>query len=363
MNRILIVDDERLIRSSLTKLIEGLGEELNVVSGTASNGVEALDWLETNYADMCITDVRMPKMDGLELIGEINERYPWMTCIVVSSYDEFEYIKKSMRLGAVDYVLKPVNRQVLNEAVVRSYDKINESRYDYVSSLMLKKLPHHRTMLERWLEQVRTVQYDTMPLMVVDTLDMLEGWIGQEFYYLNPLAMAWLSLVSEELKKEKLDIHLEEGKDLGLGERTIPKSKLRSYFRLCAVRRLEEGANLLFDVSRAAKDQPSRKTIDDVKQYIHEHFAEKLTLQELAEIGMVSRNYIAILFKKTTGTTIWNYLVSVRMQKARELLLNTPKKVYEISSEVGYENSVHFSQLFKEHFGLSPAEYKKRMES
>jgi two-component system response regulator YesN len=362
MNRILIVDDERLIRSSLQKVIES-HSDIHVVAGVAVDGVDALQWLDSYYADMCITDVRMPKMDGLELIRTINEKHPWISCIVVSSYDDFNYIKESLQLGAVDYVLKPVDRNTLHTAINRSYEKINRSRYDYASRLMLKKLPHHRDMLDRWIEQVRTVQYDTMPLMVVDTLDMLESWTGDEFYYLNWLSMAWLGLVSEELTKENLAITLEEGKDLGLGEHTIPIDKLRSYFRLCAVRRLEEGANRLFDVSRAAKDQPYRKATDDVKSYINEHYAEKITLQEVADVAVVSRNYVAILFKKSTGTTIWSYLVSVRMQKARELLLNTPMKVYEIANEVGYENSVHFSQLFKEHFGLTPAEYKKRMES
>lgn len=362
MNRILIVDDESLIRSSLTKVIEGISD-IHLVSGTASHGEDALEWLEEHYADMCITDVRMPKMDGLALIERINELYPWMSCIVVSSYDEFSYVQQSLKLGAVDYVLKPVNRQTLGEAINRSYGKITDSRADFVSRLLLKKLPHHMDMLERWVEQIRTVQYATMPLLVVDTLDLLEGWIGDDFYYLNLLSMAWLELVNEELRKEKLEIVLEEGKDLGLGERTIARSKLRSYFRLCAVRRLEEGANRLFEASREAKDQPTRKVVEDVKAYIEEHYADKITLQELADIAMVSRNYVAILFKKVTGNTIWNYLVSVRMIRAREMLLNTQKKVYEIASDVGYDNSVHFSQLFKEHYGLSPAEYKKRMEA
>src|SRR5690606_34743242 len=133
--------------------------------------------------------------------------------------------------------------------------------------------------------------------------------------------------------------------------------KRRSYYRLCAVRRLEEGAQLLFHTSRELQDNPSRKVIEDVKAYIEAHYNRKLTLQELADVADVSRNYIATLFRKTTGETIWNYLVTIRMRKARELLLGTTMKVYEIASSVGYENSVHFSQLFKEHYGLSPAEY------
>ncbi|MBW5444814.1 response regulator [Cohnella sp. CFH 77786] len=362
MNRILIVDDEPLIRSSLSKVIEDLSD-IHLVSGTVSNGEEAMDWLGQYYADMCITDVRMPKMDGLELIRRINLQYPWVTCIVVSSYDDFGYVQQSLKLGAADYVLKPVSREALHEAILRTHGKSSESRFDYASRLMLKRLPHHMDMLERWVRQIRTAQYETLPLLVVDTLEMLESWIGGQYHYLSMLAMEWLGLVKEELSKEKLEIELEEGIDSGLGDVTIPHEKLRSYYRLCAVRRLEEGAGRLCETRAAAGDQPTRKAVEAVKRYIDRHYAEKITLQELADEAMVSRNYIAILFKKATGHTIWNYLVSIRMSKARELLLQTHKKVYEIAGDVGYDNSVHFSQLFKEHFGLAPAEYKKRMES
>ncbi|MBO9598661.1 MAG: response regulator [Cohnella sp.] len=362
MNRILIVDDERLIRFSLNKVIDQIGDN-NIVAGLAEDGENALAWLSRYYADLCITDVRMPKVNGLELLRTINERYPWMYCIVVSSYDDFSYIQQSMQLGAVDYVLKPVDRELLRQAINRSREKIARSRYDFAHALMLKRLPHHRGMLDKWIEQVKTVQSETLPIMVVDTLDMLESWVGRDVYHLNMLAMAWLEVVNEELKKEKLDVVFEEGEDIGLGEAAIPVERLRSYFRLCAVRRLEEGANLLLGGSKAAKDNPNRRVTEDVKKYIDDNYAKKLTLQELADAAWVSRNYIAILFKKTTGMTIWSYLVMVRMQKARDLLLHTPLKVYEIAGRVGYENSVHFSQLFKETYGLAPAEYKKRMES
>lgn len=361
MNRILIVDDERLIRSSLNKIIDQI-EGGNVVSGLAEDGDSALAWLSRHYADLCVTDVRMPKVNGLELIKSINERYPWMYCIVVSSYDDFSYIQQSLQLGAVDYVLKPVDRELLRQAINRSRDKIRRSRYDHAHSLILKKLPHHRDLLIRWIEQVKTVRSDTMPMMVVDTLETLESWVGADVYHLNLLAMVWLEVVNEELKKEKLDVVLDEGDDIALGEAVLPIERMRSYFRLCAVRRLEEGANLLLDGSKAVKDQPGRKATEDVKKYIDVHYASKITLQELADAAWVSRNYIAILFKKATGMTIWNYLVRVRMEKARELLLHSPLKVYEIANRVGYENSVHFSQLFKETYGLAPAEYKKRME-
>ncbi|QJD87320.1 response regulator transcription factor [Cohnella herbarum] len=361
MIRVLLVDDEPLIRTSLTSKVESQSEE-TVVSGTAANGAKALEWLAEHYADLCVTDVKMPVMDGLELIGRMKAEYPWMSAVVVSSYDEFEYAKTSLRLGAVDYIVKPVDQEQLNGVLSRVAGEIAEKRRAEAAMLLVRHLPHHQELLQRWVRQIRTVQLETMPLLVVDTLDALESLIGDRFYLLNSLSMAWLGLVVEELSKEKLVIELREGKDLGLGDKTIPLGKVRSYFRLCAVRRLEEGSNRIFEVTGALLDHPSRRAVKEVKAFIGANYGEKLNLQELADRVAISRNYFAQLFKQETGTTIWNYLVQIRMGKARELLLGMDKKVYEIASEVGYDNSVHFSQLFKEYYGLTPAEYKKRME-
>lgn len=361
MFRVLIADDEHLIRSSLTSKIEQFSEE-TVVSGLAANGVKALEWLEEHYADICVTDVKMPLMGGLDLIAKVNERYPWMISVVVSSYDEFEFAKTSMQLGAIDYIIKPVDQEQLNGALARAIGEVSSQRRAEAAMLFMRSIPHHQDMLQRWVLQIQTVQLETLPLLVVDTLDMLESLAGDRFYLLNPLSMAWLEMIVEELKKEKVKIELQEGKDLGLWEKTILHDKVRSYFRLCAVRRLEEGAQRIFAVTQAVKDQPSRRAIEEVKAFINEHYADKLNLQEIADRVAISRNHFAHLFKQETGTTVWNYLIQIRMGKARELLLGTDKRIYEIAHDVGYDNSVHFSQVFKEQFGLTPAEFKKRME-
>ncbi|MDR6554852.1 response regulator [Paenibacillus qinlingensis] len=361
MLRVLIVDDEPLIRESLSSKVEQYSEE-TVVAGTAANGAIALKWLDAHYADICLTDMKMPIMGGLELIGRVNERYPWMTTLVVSSYDEFDFAKSSMRLGALDYIIKPVDQQQLDGALARAAQEVSSRRRAEASIQLMRSLPHHQSMVRRWINQMQTVQFETLPLLVVDTLDMLESLAGERFYLLNPLSMAWLEMIVEELKKEKVRIELHEGKDLGLWEKTIPQEKVRSYFRLCAVRRLEEGAYRIFAVSKAMKDHPTRRAVEEVKDFVGKHYAEKLNLQEIADQVAISRNHFAQIFKQETGTTVWSYLIQIRMGKAREMLLGTDKKVYEIANAVGYDNSVHFSQVFKEQFGLTPAEFKKRME-
>ncbi|RAV01451.1 response regulator [Paenibacillus sp. YN15] len=362
MQRVLVVDDSHLIRSSIAKSVERFSDTV-VVSGTAGNGQEALEWLERHYADLCITDVRMPVMDGLALISELGRRYPWMLSIVVSSYDEFDYAKMSIELEAIDYILKPVDQTKLNKALEKSVAKLQAGRLQQAGELFIRKLPHHRMVMNKWLEHIQTLRTETMPLLIVDTLELLKDWVGEKYYLLNALSMCWLQTVVEELHDSKLAIELEEGTDLGLGDKRIETANIRFYFRLCAVRRLEEGAHRLVESMIAAKEGQSPKVIEDIKKHIAGRLAEKPSLQELADQAGISRSHLANIFKQQTGTTVNQYIIAERMRAARDMLLHTAMKSYEIADRVGYEDVIYFSQLFKKHYGLAPMEYKKRMES
>ncbi|CAN7282306.1 response regulator [Paenibacillus sp. LjRoot153] len=358
MNRLIIVDDEDLIRESLSIQVSEM--EGVTVSGMLPNGRKALDWLKDHYADICMTDVRMPLVDGLQLMKEINQLYPWMICIVISSYDDFQYAKKSIELGAVDYVLKPTDSTLLQEAVQKASARIRSNRRNEANQLLLHKLPVYKPMLDSWLEMVLSVYLHGQPLIIVDTLAMLESWVEGRYEILNELSMAWTSLVIEELKKQDIHVKYEEGEDVELGEHSLKHSDVRQYFRLCAVRRLEQAANILMDRARKAKNLQKESVVDQVKRYIEEHYAENWGLQELADHVAMSRSYLAKLFKEQAGMTIWTYCVNVRMRKARDLLLTSSLKSYEIALQVGYENSIHFSRIFKQYHGLNPMEYKDR---
>lgn len=102
-----------------------------------------------------------------------------------------------------------------------------------------------------------------------------------------------------------------------------------------------------------------RQVVDFMTQYIHEHYAEEVTLAELSEKIYISRNHLSIIFKNITGETFNNYLTRVRIEKARELLLERNMLVYEVAERVGYKNVPYFSTLFKKITGLNPTELIK----
>ncbi|THF72575.1 response regulator transcription factor [Cohnella fermenti] len=123
-----IVDDEARIRRGIERLVQSCGEEWEVVA-TLSDGKEALDYLHGSQGavDLLITDVRMPVMDGLALIKEAKRHYSFYP-MLVSGYDDFDYLQTAIREGAVDYILKPVDRDQFRERLADLRGRILDGR-------------------------------------------------------------------------------------------------------------------------------------------------------------------------------------------------------------------------------------------
>ncbi|ANS75729.1 AraC family transcriptional regulator [Paenibacillus yonginensis] len=102
-----------------------------------------------------------------------------------------------------------------------------------------------------------------------------------------------------------------------------------------------------------------RQIVDFMTRYIHEHYAEDVTLADLSDMVYISRNHLSIIFKNITGETFNTYLTRVRIEKARELLLERKMLVYEVAERVGYKNIPYFSTLFKKITGQNPTELIK----
>jgi YesN/AraC family two-component response regulator len=104
---VLLVDDEKWVRTSLKRVLERTELPFKVIK-EASNGLEALDWLKEEQADLIFTDVRMPVMSGMTFVQQIRESSRDQQFMVISGYDDFQYVQNALRMGAFDYLLKPV---------------------------------------------------------------------------------------------------------------------------------------------------------------------------------------------------------------------------------------------------------------
>ena len=118
MYKVLLVDDDSIIRVKLQNLIDWNTFDCEIVA-EASNGQEALDYIETYRPQIVITDMDMPGMSGVELIRHIRERHEQIVVIALSAYDDFPYVRGSLKCGAIDYLLKHQMTTAKMEAVIK----------------------------------------------------------------------------------------------------------------------------------------------------------------------------------------------------------------------------------------------------
>jgi two-component system response regulator YesN len=124
--KLMIVDDEYLIRKSLMESIDWAG--LGIEAGEASNGDNALKKIEEGNPDILITDIRMPILNGLELIRELQSSRSHIKVIIISGYDDFGYAQEAIQLGALGYILKPIENSDVIKMVKKAIASIEEER-------------------------------------------------------------------------------------------------------------------------------------------------------------------------------------------------------------------------------------------
>ncbi len=103
-------------------------------------------------------------------------------------------------------------------------------------------------------------------------------------------------------------------------------------------------------------------SIQNTLRYIEEHFAENISIEDLAMQVGLSRSYFSRMFKARMAVSPQDYLMNCRMRKAEELLLHSDDSVKEIAPQVGYKNPLNFSRAFKDYYGMSPTEWRKQIE-
>ncbi|MGD1075640.1 MAG: response regulator [Thermodesulfovibrionales bacterium] len=120
--RILVIDDEEIVRISCQKCLTPEGYEVDV----ASNGIEGMQMVQTTKYDLVLTDLKMPEMDGMEVIMKAKESQPGTRVIMMTGYSTVEHAVKAMRLGAYNFIEKPFTPDTLITAVKEALETKRE---------------------------------------------------------------------------------------------------------------------------------------------------------------------------------------------------------------------------------------------
>lgn len=175
MYRIIIADDEPIIRNGIEAFINWEKEGFSV-EAICSNGAEALAVLKNRPVDIIITDIQMPLMNGIELMKQAFELYPWLKVIMISSYSDFEYVREGLKMGAVDYLLKAALKPEELLAVLRRCISMLEEERRKEAEFQQGAVYRERKSIEQEIKRL-IVQEQVQ----VSLIDWAPAWFRQRY--------------------------------------------------------------------------------------------------------------------------------------------------------------------------------------
>ena len=217
---LVIADDENVIRKGLSGYIPW--NEIDcIMDGTAGNGVEAAELIKKYNPDIVITDIKMPRMDGLELAKYIQENYPKTKVIILTGYAEFEYARSAINYGVVEYLLKPISKDILMESVRRIITgntrekNIKQSQLQdaaYLRMQILQELACNKQNTEKLLsraeeygislENYHTVVFDIGQEREMNLNYIMENLLKQypeDYFFILNNCLFWLNRIEDKV--------------------------------------------------------------------------------------------------------------------------------------------------------------------
>jgi two-component system response regulator YesN len=389
---ILIVDDESVIREGIKRTIQRAYPHYGVY--LAANPEEVVQMLRTRPIEIVLTDILMPGMTGLELMKLSKASYPRIKWVIISAYSEFAYAKEAVTLGAVDYLLKPIGKDMLLDMMGRLEREIgSEVEIVKESELLKTNLKFLReAVFQRWASGLNIGGMDMTPVianhpqfqlimvkMESDKVIHLEHFIidnvltelidqyGKGFATsFDAKSLLGLITMDEENQGKSMKRMLE---DL----RIHLKKYVRVPFQILHTEVIHDFKAIPAEVLRMHQDSVSHEfeyyatggsqIIEVALQYIKTYYNTHLSLEKVASIVYLNPVYFSQVFKQKTGVGFKEYVIYLRVEQAKILLLNPQFKLADISERVGYQDVKHFTQVFRKVVNLTPTEYRQEHRS
>lgn len=260
MKKILIVEDEKLIRQGIIAMIKRSDIEIDEIM-ECKNGLEALKVLETHKIDIMITDIRMPKVNGVQLVKEIQKSINAPKIVVISGYDDFSYAIEMLRNGAKEYLLKPIHRDDIIRIIKRLDGEIIKEEHQKEAKV---KLNHEQLRYVLLHKEIGASELD----LIQEQFNEVRG--KSEF-----VVICTHSNIKEQIKVETLDFFSNiYGHNLLVLDPKLVKTVINDYLEwdVVGLSQIYSGINNIHvAVSEAVKNRiqkfslQSRKFSDDVE--------------------------------------------------------------------------------------------------
>ena len=413
--KVFLADDEIVVREGIRESFPW-DETPYTLVGEAPDGEMALPIIRDTNPDIVITDIKMPFMDGIELCRTLRAQMPWIGIIVLSGYDEFEYARQCLQLGVREYLVKPINSENLREALDKVSKQLEDERkaIEHAASLRTRLGNDEQLVKEKLIaslysedsaaEDSRNVlkHLETMGCnciapfyAVVDAAykplnegqeaayALSEGSGGVMYATPTRTGSALLvlgdtaedaeerayafaaSLVRELERVGGSEIRVGIGDIVDAPEDILKSFKTARHIRHILVDRSDEKSVILGTREMGeVSDDANPSVISEAKLYMSQHFTDpNLMLQDVAKAVGMSNSRFSTVFSQMSGQTFTEYLIYLRLNKAKEMLRTTNTKSSQIARESGYNDSHYFSYIFKKNTGITPSEYRQQYQN
>lgn len=353
MYGVMLVDDDRAMLYML-KRYKGWEKHGFFIAAQAQDGREALRLLHEQPVDLLLSDIKMPGMDGMELVQEVARRKLDCTVVFLSTVGDFPHAREAIRLGAFDYLLKPLDEAALDEVLnrvrkrleARLQDETRQTRAEDILSLYVPREEVRQlaaALLEGRNEDAARAATDAFRRA-------FSAFGGQDVKTGGLLELVLAQTAVQVLSASPFIARVEDVRFENVFSAGMSGEKAKTVF-------LEQIAHLAELVRKYELSCPE-SNIRRICAYVLDHVEQPLTLQTIADVVHLRPDYIGKLFRRKTGRHFNGFVTAAKLEQAKYLLRSGDYKNYELSEKLGYADTDYFCRIFKEYTGMTPVAYR-----
>ena len=360
---VVIIDDEPWTREVVKHL--GHWKEFGLtIIGEASDGDLGLEMVRELRPDIILTDVRMPYLNGIDLVRTLRAENNKSQVIFFSGYDDSSYIRSALRLGASDYLLKPIKPNELNERLKTCVGAIKKNKAEKTgANAVITEAPGF--INASWAKPFYLLCRDLQLALQAGEINIVEKKLGEirtlltqnegETPHSSALIQVYYAIMG---------ILQRYISDSGYGvDEVFGKSNTAFVFgRDSTSAELFRYAQELLGIAVVRVSELTRNSsklnLDTVREFVKESYTRGITLEETAAHFFVTKEYLSKVFKMKFGEGFTEYVTKLRMERALRLMSEYDIAIKDIGPAVGYFDTAHFYRVFKKHFGFTPGQMR-----
>ena len=360
---VVIIDDEPWTREVVKHL--GQWKELGLtIIGEASDGDLGLEMVRELRPDIILTDVRMPYLNGINLVRTLRAENNEAQVIFFSGYDDSTYIRGALRLGASDYLLKPIKPNELNECLKTCVEAIKKNKSEKTgTNAAITEAPGF--IDASWAKPFYLLCSDLQLALQAGEINIVEKKLGEiqtlltqnegETPHSSALIQVYyaiMGILQRYISDSGYSVEEVFGKSntafvFGRDSTSVELFRYaRDLLGIAVVR--------VSDLTRNS----TKLNLEAVREFAKESYTRGITLEETAAHFYVTKEYLSKVFKMKFGEGFTEYVTKLRMERALRLMSEYDIAIKDIGPAVGYFDTAHFYRVFKKQFGFTPGQMR-----